>query len=782
MTGPRIIRPRESDPPLVWAEYYLSLGWALSHFAPGTKGPQGKGWNTPGEWIDTPAKAAATWGARPTYGMGVIHAGSGTAALDVDDIDATSQVFAEFGLDLAKLLASAPRIRGKRTGRDKAIFRAPEGVELKTHKAAWRRSPTDILTLFELRAGDVHDVLPPSQHPDGHRYEWRTAPWDFDTIPTLPPELLDFWREFPSLREQINSLAPWAEPLVRPALRALPSFPSEGHNDVIGAYNRATSVHALLQAHGYQKKGSRYLAPSSKSRIPGVSVLPDGRVYSHHGSDVLADGRAHDAFDLFTIFQHRGDEKVALLEASRQLDLPVYGAAVPGVDFSELLAVATKKRRAAPVEAPVFPRHLLTVPGLVGDFTDYINASARYPQPILALAAAISASSTLMGRKVRTESDLRTNVYVLGVAEAGAGKEHARQIIRQVFDRAGAFGRVAVEGLASEAGLVAALTGTPSSLFMLDEIGRFLNVLQDQRAGSHLSEIITQLLRLWSSANTAYAGKVYADPSKNIVIQQPNLSIYGTTVPGVFHASLSASQVEDGFLSRLLVFESDDPDPEPVDVTPGEPPHALIEQVVAWEAMSESPDGSGGNVGSILRPHPRTVHPDAEARLIFSRFDREMRERRKALREANQNAGLYVRTHANALKLALIRAAGLSVERPLITREDAAWGCELALYLADSMAWRILAHVAENQQERNVKKVAAIIRAAGEAGITRNELTRRTQWARSSDREDMLRTLGQSGEVFVRDSKGPGRPSQRYVWHLYADDSSDTSTPLRDAS
>ena len=33
-----------------------------------------------------------------------------------------------------------------------------------------------------------------------------------------------------------------------------------------------------------------------------------------------------------------------------------------------------------------------------------------------------------MGRKYRTASNLRSNLYVLGIAESGGGKDHARKV------------------------------------------------------------------------------------------------------------------------------------------------------------------------------------------------------------------------------------------------------------------------------------------------------------------------------------------------------------------
>lgn len=50
-------------------------------------------------------------------------------------------------------------------------------------------------------------------------------------------------------------------------------------------------------------------------------VLLEGKVYSHHSSDLLNNGRAHDAFSLFTLLEQGGDVRVAVREAAQVLSL-----------------------------------------------------------------------------------------------------------------------------------------------------------------------------------------------------------------------------------------------------------------------------------------------------------------------------------------------------------------------------------------------------------------------------------------------------------------------------
>jgi hypothetical protein len=96
---------------------------------------------------------------------------------------------------------------------------------------------------------------------------------------------------------------------------------TEGQISPIDGFNDAHSVRAILAAHGYRAKGSKYVAPASSSGMAGVVILQgqDGRerAFSHHSNDPIADGLAHDAFDLFCILDHGGDELAAIQAAAR---------------------------------------------------------------------------------------------------------------------------------------------------------------------------------------------------------------------------------------------------------------------------------------------------------------------------------------------------------------------------------------------------------------------------------------------------------------------------------
>lgn len=96
-----------------------------------------------------------------------------------------------------------------------------------------------------------------------------------------------------------------------------------GQVSPIDAFNESHDVKAILRTHGYRAKGSKFIAPASSSGMAGVVILAgqDGRerAFSHHTNDAIADGLAHDAFDLFCILDHGGDEWAAIQAAAKLL-------------------------------------------------------------------------------------------------------------------------------------------------------------------------------------------------------------------------------------------------------------------------------------------------------------------------------------------------------------------------------------------------------------------------------------------------------------------------------
>ena len=145
---------------------------------------------------------------------------------------------------------------------------------------------------------------------------------------------------------------------------------------------------------------------------------------------------------------------------------------------SALLAriAAAPAKDATPVATYQVPPELLAVDGALGRFIDYATRTAVSPQPFLALGAGLCLLGALAGRRYRTPTDLRSNLYAIGIADSGGGKDHARRCIKRALYAAGLERYLGGEDLASSAGLLTSLQLHPARIYQVDEFGQFLRL------------------------------------------------------------------------------------------------------------------------------------------------------------------------------------------------------------------------------------------------------------------------------------------------------------------
>lgn len=408
--------------------------------------------------------------------------------------------------------------------------------------------------------------------------------------------------------------------------------------------------------------------------------------------------------------------------------------------------------------------HLLRPPGAVGMMCDWINASAIKPQPILALAASLTAFGAVVGRRVATQTDLRPNLYSLGIAGSGAGKEHARKCVKRLFREVGAIKMLGAERLASDSGLIDAVSNADGTcLFQIDEIGRMLAAIAGAKNAPHLVNIPTVLMEFYSSANTTFLGKQYAQTERKD-IDQPNVCLYGTTVPNRFYAALTGDEVTDGFLARFLVFQSETDDPIEQDVPPDAraPSEGLIDAVkdrLSWP-INVAPQGNL----DAMRCLPRVLGMDAGATRAFDALKRDVTRTKAGL--PDELKAIWNRAWENASKVALIASAGYG-KGDRITTECAEFAVDLIMTLTHNLCVAATSHVSADRTDADLKRAARFVRASGADGISRNDLLRLMR-CRTRELDEMLRTLVDSGQVAASTRKTSGRPVQVLVHEDFA--------------
>jgi len=754
---------------------YLQQGWKLAAIPSGQKGPSNPGWNTAAELIDDPAKLVE----RLKHGainLGLCHQPSGTVALDVDSEAFTRVILDEFSIDIDDLLARGLRINSSQPDRAKAIFRCPDMPLVKIN---WPTKDgtkiTDKFSVFELRSGPSQDVLPPSLHPSGATYEWMEgfAPWDRDEVPAIPEALLHFWRDYADtktgVREAVQALCPWRKtpPVARP-MRARTPGTSTG---VIEAYNRANDVGSVLEANGYKRRGKRYLAPSSSTVIPGVVILPEGRAFSHHGSDPLADGYAHDAFSLFTILHHDGDMSAAVKDAAQMLGIERDALVVDTqIDLDAALAAQARRRAAMvpqerielvnghsrahePIAEPIaakgpgargsanssasfsiletrtkpWPAHLLRPPGMVGRMVDWILQTSQQPQPELAVGASITMMGSVLGQKVMSHTKARTNFYVLSLAASGAGKDHARKAISIALHAAGMGEHLGGEEMVSGQGLLTRMSKVSNSLFLLDEFGDLVSAISGEKAANHERGVMTIMKKMFSSTATVYKGAEYANQKDRarLDITCPHAAMYCTSVPESFYGSLTSTSVSSGWLNRMLVITA--PKGWPVDqedAALGDAPQDIVEWIKGVRGMH-----AGGMIG-LDAASPIEVPADPMAQTLMTQFLAWIRDRQDELGQNPDTAALaemWVRAREQAIKLAVVIAVGQASLAALpqggqssleVDARSTAWAIDFIKHVVLEMEREVAARVGNSEMDRVGQDVVRVISRGEETGFT----------------------------------------------------------------
>ncbi|RJG46519.1 bifunctional DNA primase/polymerase [Mesorhizobium sp. DCY119] len=416
----------------------------------------------------------------------------------------------------------------------------------------------------------------------------------------------------------------------------------------------------------------------------------------------------------------------------------------------------------------------LTYPsGLVEDLINWITSSAEQPSRALALAAVLPLVASLAGSRYSTGSrDTRPNIYTVALAESGFGKEHARsQIKRILMSDHGVFDAYSGPARIMSASALREVLESHSSVnCQIDEFGGFVRDITDRKAGSHQRAISTDLRDYYSASSTFFEGAAYrGTPPKRIY--NPNLCIHGTSTPDQFWSALSSASAEDGLLPRLILFHVTGAKPAVVK------PSRDVRDVPTL-LMERMADVAGINVaakrGNLTKPGMKVVADWKENKPHIVEWTDDAKGIFRAVKEtidANEAAAapearpFMRRIVENAIKLAMIVAVGIDPKEPVITEATFEWAAAVAWTCAAAMLAEVGERLADNQREANYKKIAGLIRKAGNKGIAEGRLFDRCKAIDGWQRKEILEDLTKAGSVVLASNDNKlGRPSKRLVW------------------
>lgn len=735
-----------------YGERLLSNGYAILPIAPGTKKP---GRLTRGAWGDYPEwnRHAArptteielkSWSRWPGCGVGIV--GGAVAALDID-----IREDAELALRIETLaresLGDTPALRIGKAPKRLLVYRTASPFK------GIKRHPLEVLCLGQ-------QFVAYAIHPDtGEPYAWPEeglADIDIASLPEIDEGVV---REFlaeaeallpQELRQKSLSVTPAAEGLVPfhgqkgtlPAIRAaIARFPNEELD-----YDSWVRIGMALKG-ALGEAGANLFADWSaqaEKNDPAITA----KSWAGFRPDRIGAGT------IYRLAMERGWQPETGLILDGELQDDVHPAA------GLLARLVEDEPEAAPASAKTFD--LIIPDGLVGDLTRYMIATARRPQPLLSLGASLCAIGALMGRLYRTESNLRSNLYVVGIADSGSGKNHAREIVNEVFFEAGLANHLGGNKIASGAGLLTALHRQPAILFQIDEFGMFLSAAADRkRSPRHITEILDNMTELFTSAGGIFLGAEYANRdgmNERRDIVEPCLCVYGTTTPLHFWGALQGANVADGSLARFLILPSDEDYPDE-NLAAGlrRAPSEIIDglQRIASGGGRQRGNLAGKTSGASTAVDAAIVPMTVESKARFAALSAELTVELRAAAGTAFTA-ILARIGENAMKLALIVAVGRNPARPVVESDDAEWAIRFVRHFAGRTMEAVERHVADTETEAHLKRLREIIRAAGREGLTKSEITRASQWLKARDRNEILDTLIESGDIkpAMRETRG----------------------------
>jgi hypothetical protein len=459
----------------------------------------------------------------------------------------------------------------------------------------------------------------------------------------------------------------------------------------------------------------------------------------------------------------------------------------PAVVISEPISAADAPLAVLLPPADV-PHDLLTIPGALGDVVAWINASARKPQPLFAVQAALALGSIAAGRRYCTDNGNWPAMYFLNVGPSGCGKEHAKYAVEAVLEASG-FGKlIGVSRFASESGLLSSLLDKPAQFSTLDEFGKFLQACTAPQNYADRNTI-KGLLEVWGRADgvvrpTAYStagiSSKQADEIAARLVRKPSLTLLALSTPQTLFAGLSTDAVADGFLNRFLTVHAD----HGRQLARQVPSQPIPQRVVDW--VQHLRTSGAGNLAAVDAPHdvepsPIVLGISRAAAAAFRDYEKRLHARMDELEEEGLSE-MLMRSCEVAMRLALV--VSLSQGRQEVTPDAAAWAIQYVDCHGERNLLEIRTHLADGTFDALCKAVVRIAAKAGAKGVTERDLgTRCRLWRGASPRmqQETLGVLQRQDRIgMVTSPSGRGRPRKAYVALsevLIADSADKTLTP-----
>lgn len=302
--------------------------------------------------------------------------------------------------------------------------------------------------------------------------------------------------------------------------------------------------------------------------------------------------------------------------------------------------------------------------------------TAIIPQPHLTTLSTLMGMASCCGGRYQLPDGMRLNLYGVGIAASGWGKEHARKIGCAVADAGGAD----VKGKpGSGQGLEDLLTDHCALLLEIDEVAHLFEAMNGKVRAPHLIELSGGLLRLFSASGDSYRTRVLASvkgvPKPRSIIN-PCVSLMGFSTPEKLGEVLTTMNIEDGLMGRVLFAHGVG------GIRPGDPTtrftlgdmESIADSVAKANADQIHIDPANATLSADLTTHAITI--DQQAGRNLKALQLEFWEAGESSQSVWSRA-LMVRSYEKAKRIAGVLAVWDKPIHPVITSDHVEWAAQM---------------------------------------------------------------------------------------------------------
>ena len=372
--------------------------------------------------------------------------------------------------------------------------------------------------------------------------------------------------------------------------------------------------------------------------------------------------------------------------------------------------------------------------GLLKEIRDQILDYSLRDQPGLALGGAIAIGAAALSNRMKL-GDAWPNVYVLNVAQTGAGKSFPYGVAKRILNPENDLDLLGASGYRSSTALIKDLVGRRERLDLIDECSGLFKMVRD--GGVFQTEMLDMLNALWAESKTIYLGPESAGRER-VNVWHPCISVLFSTTPSNLKISTNSEFISGGFIPRCLIFHDAEYGKIGKSVWDENRADKIVKGLHYFKEfrkddkknlVSPKPDPMDCPISTAAQKMLEDYHYECASQL--QRGDTEELEKNFLTRAAEQ-----------ATKLALIHGAlrGLMVD--VI---DVQWAVNTLQVCWHNSSPIMPQMGAENAQEGNVLRVLQIIKRSGSIGHSR--LIGKTRFLRTSERTEILASLEAEGKI-----------------------------------